>query len=145
TIYFEFTNNPPENMATLPEVFNSIASLLAQILQYIGQELPDDYYNHVMQATNYGNSLGFVGFDNAIKTNILAGKMAGRFTPPNPFNNSSAQAFMKVLISDKFLSIDTPETYEKRIRPQAGGRVGISSFNEETLSHSSIQKNLLAE
>src|SRR5215208_1849578 len=98
---------------------------------------------------------------------------------------------MKALISDKFFSIDTPETYEKRIRLcvnalpfadalpilyshlpenlelrikignpvdlnafftqlndkylEAGRRVGISSFNEETLSHSSIQKNLSAE
>ncbi|CAI2198636.1 9835_t:CDS:2, partial [Funneliformis geosporum] len=88
------------NMATLPEVFNSMAPLLAQILQYIGHELPDDYYNHIMQAINYGNSLGVVGFDNAMKTNVLA---------------------------------------------EAGRCVGISSFNEETLSHSSIQKNLSAE
>ncbi|CAI2197319.1 7910_t:CDS:2, partial [Funneliformis geosporum] len=85
------------NMAILPEVFNSMAQLLAQISQYIGQELPDDYYNHVMQAINYGNSLGVVGFDNTMKTNVLA---------------------------------------------EAGGHVSISSFNEETLSHSSIQKNL---
>ncbi|CAI2198245.1 10126_t:CDS:1, partial [Funneliformis geosporum] len=66
------------------------------------------------------------------------GKMAGRFTPPNPFNNSagiavailslfiawlrktycvvklgSAQAYMKALMTDKFLSIDTSEIYEK--------------------------------
>ncbi|CAI2199488.1 2092_t:CDS:1, partial [Funneliformis geosporum] len=81
--------NPPGNMATLPKVFNSMAPLLAQIPQYIGQELPDEFYNHVMQVINYGNSLGVVGFDNAIKTNVLAGKMAGRFTPPNPFNNSA--------------------------------------------------------
>jgi hypothetical protein len=142
--------------------------------------------------------------------------MAGRFTPPNPFNNNAenavntlvlfiawlreiyravklglAQASMKALMSDKFLSIDTPETYEKRIRPcvdalpfadalpilyshlpenlelrikirnpvdlndfftqlndkylEAGGRVGVSSFNKETLSHSSIQKDSQAE
>ncbi|CAI2198529.1 6223_t:CDS:2, partial [Funneliformis geosporum] len=41
------------------------------------------------EAINYGNSLGVVGFDNAMKTNVLAGKIAGRFTPPNPFNNSA--------------------------------------------------------
>ncbi|CAI2198868.1 13501_t:CDS:1, partial [Funneliformis geosporum] len=40
-------------------------------------------------AINYGNSLGVVGFDNTMKTNVLAGKMARRFTPPNPFNNSA--------------------------------------------------------
>jgi hypothetical protein len=98
---------------------------------------------------------------------------------------------MKALISDKFLSIDTPETYEKRIRPrvdalpfadalpilyshlpenlelrikignpvdlnafftqlndkwlETGGRVGIPSFSEETLSHPSLQKETQAE
>ncbi|CAI2197802.1 11356_t:CDS:1, partial [Funneliformis geosporum] len=40
-------------------------------------------------AINYGNSLGVVGFDNAMKTNVLAGKIVGRFTPSNPFNNSA--------------------------------------------------------
>ncbi|CAI2195581.1 11718_t:CDS:1, partial [Funneliformis geosporum] len=112
-----------------------------QISQYVCQELPDDYYNKVMQVINYGHSLGVVAFNDSVKTNVLAGKMAGRFTPPTPFNNSariavatpalfiawlretycaiklgSAQASMKVL--DKFLSIDTPETYEKRIKPR---------------------------
>ncbi|CAG8770129.1 10829_t:CDS:2, partial [Funneliformis caledonium] len=89
----------------------------------------------------------------------------------------SAQASMKALMSDKFLSIDTPETYEKWIRLrvdallfadalpilyshlpknlelrikirnplEAGRRVSISFFSEETLSHSSIQKESQAE
>jgi hypothetical protein len=84
--------NPLGNMATLPDVLNSMAPLLAQIPQYVGQELPDDYYNKVMQAINYGHSLGVAGFNDGIKTNILAGKMAGRFTPPNPFNNNAGNA-----------------------------------------------------
>ncbi|CAI2196562.1 10568_t:CDS:2, partial [Funneliformis geosporum] len=46
--------------------------------------LPD-----VMQAINYGHSLGVVGFNDGIKTNILADKIAGRFTLPNPFNNNA--------------------------------------------------------
>ncbi|CAI2172051.1 1003_t:CDS:2 [Funneliformis geosporum] len=45
-------------MATLSEVLNSIASLLVQISQYVGQELSDNYYNYVIQAINYGHSLG---------------------------------------------------------------------------------------
>ncbi|CAI2199929.1 19255_t:CDS:1, partial [Funneliformis geosporum] len=126
------------NMAILPDVLNSMASLLAQILQYVGQELLDDYYNKVMQAINYDHSLGVAVFNDGVKTNVLAEKIAGRFTPPNPFNNSarnavaipalfiawlreiycavklgSAQASMKALMTDKFLSINTPETYEK--------------------------------
>src|SRR5439155_13459511 len=73
-------------------------------------------------------------------------KMAGRFVPPNPFNNSAgnavntpalfqawlrdkyrkvkigtAQASMKALMYEKFNTIDTPETYEKRICPHVNG------------------------
>ncbi|CAI2191687.1 17265_t:CDS:2, partial [Funneliformis geosporum] len=31
-------------------------------------------------------------FNDGVKTNVLAGKMAGRFTSPNPFNNSIGNA-----------------------------------------------------
>ncbi|CAI2198197.1 18737_t:CDS:2, partial [Funneliformis geosporum] len=54
--------NPPGNIATLPDVLNPMASLFA---------------------------ICVVAFNNGVKTNVLAGKMAGRFTPPNPFNNSA--------------------------------------------------------
>ncbi|CAI2190032.1 7931_t:CDS:2, partial [Funneliformis geosporum] len=81
--------NSPGNMAILPDVLNSMASLLAQIPQYVSQELPDDYYNKVMQVINYGHSLGVAVFNDGVKTNVLAGKMAGRFTPSNPFNNNA--------------------------------------------------------
>ncbi|CAI2201846.1 4641_t:CDS:1, partial [Funneliformis geosporum] len=129
--------NPPGNMAILPDVLNSIAPLLAQIPQYVGQELSDDHYNKV-QVINYDHSLGVAVFNDGVKTNVLARKMVGRFTPPNPFNNSvriavatpalfiawlretyrvvklgSVQASMKALMTDKFLSIDTPKIYEK--------------------------------
>ncbi|CAI2196938.1 16223_t:CDS:1, partial [Funneliformis geosporum] len=40
-------------------------------------------------AINYGHSLGVAAFNDDVKTNVLVGKMAGRFTPPNPFNNSA--------------------------------------------------------
>ncbi|CAI2193091.1 695_t:CDS:1, partial [Funneliformis geosporum] len=130
------------NIAILPDVLNSMASLLTQIPQYVGQKLPDDYYNKVMQVINYSHLLGVAVFNDGVKTNVLAGKMAERFTPSNPFNNSagiaiatltlfiaqlretyravklgSAQASMKVFMTDKFLSINTPEIYEKRIKP----------------------------
>ncbi|CAI2164739.1 7885_t:CDS:2 [Funneliformis geosporum] len=60
-----------------------------QVNNLMNDMLPVDYYNKVMQAINYGHSLGVVGFNNGIKTNILAGKMAGRFTLPNLFKNSA--------------------------------------------------------
>ncbi|CAI2191766.1 284_t:CDS:1, partial [Funneliformis geosporum] len=43
----------------------------------------------VMQVINYGHSLGVIAFNDDVKTNVLAGKIAERFTPPNPFNNSA--------------------------------------------------------
>ena len=129
-------------MATLPDVFQAMAPLLAQIPQYDGQEPPDTYYNKVMQAISYGTSLGVAAFNDVVKVTVLSGKMAGRFIPPNPFNNAAgnavitpalfqawlrdkyrevkigtAQASMKALMHEKFHTIDTPETYEKRIRP----------------------------
>src|SRR2546421_8933137 len=128
-------------MATIPEVFQAMAPLLAQIPQYEGQEPPDTYHNKVMQAISYGHNLGVANFNDAMKITVLSGKMEARFVPPNPFNNSAgnavntpalfqawlrdkyrkvkigtAQASMKVLMYEKFNTIDTPETYEKRIR-----------------------------
>ena len=95
-----------------------------------------------MQAISYGTNLAVAAFNDAMKVTVLSGKMAGRFIPPNPFNNAAgnaintsalfqawlrdkyrevkigtAQASMKALMHEKFHTIDTPETYEKRIRP----------------------------
>ena len=95
-----------------------------------------------MQAISYGTSLGVAAFNDVVKVTVLSGKMAGRFIPPNPFNDAAgnavntpalfqawlrdkyrevkigtAQASMKALMHEKFHTIDTPETYEKRIRP----------------------------
>ncbi|CAI2194991.1 18817_t:CDS:2, partial [Funneliformis geosporum] len=45
--------------------------------------LPD-----VIQVINYSHSLVVAVLNDDVKTNVLAGKMAGRFTPPNLFNNN---------------------------------------------------------
>ncbi|CAI2195084.1 16738_t:CDS:2, partial [Funneliformis geosporum] len=47
------------------------------------------HMQRVMQVINYGHSLGVAVFNDGVKTNVLAGKMAGRFTPSNPFNNNA--------------------------------------------------------
>jgi hypothetical protein len=145
-IILNLQNNPLGNMATIQDVTISMAPILAQIPQYIGQETPDDYFNKVMQAINYGHNLAVAGFNDAMKVTVLSGKMGGRFIPPNPFNNNAgnvvntpalfqawlrdkyrevkigtAQASMKALMYEKFNTIDTPETYEKRIRPHVDG------------------------
>ena len=128
-------------MATIQDVMTSMAPFLAQILQYVGQELLDTYHNKVMQAISYGNNLAVAGFNDAMKVTVLSGKMVGRFVPPNPFNNGAenavntpalfqawlrdkyckvkigtAQASMKVLMYEKFITID-----EKRICSHVDG------------------------
>ena len=85
-------NNPLGNMAGIQDVMNAMAPILAQILQYVGQEPPDTYHNKVMQAINYGHNLAVAGFNDAIKVTVLSGKMGGRFVPPNPFNNGAGNA-----------------------------------------------------
>ena len=47
-------NIPPGNMAAIQDVMNAMALLLSQIPQYIDQELPDNYFNKVMQVFTYG-------------------------------------------------------------------------------------------
>ncbi|CAI2194593.1 3657_t:CDS:2, partial [Funneliformis geosporum] len=64
--------------------------------------LPDDYYNKVMQAINYGHSLGVAAFNDAWLRETYCTVKLG-----------SAQASIKALMIDKFLSIDIPEIYEK--------------------------------
>jgi len=91
-IILNLQNNPLGNMATLPDVFQAMAPLLAQIPQYDEQEPPDTYYNKVMQAISYGTSLGVAAFNDVVKVTVLSGKMAGRFVPPNPFNNAAGNA-----------------------------------------------------
>ena len=77
------------NMATISEVIISLGPQLAQIPQYIGQEPPDDYYNKIMQIFHHGDTLAVAGFNNAVKTQLLSSKLAGRFISPNSFNNAA--------------------------------------------------------
>ncbi|RHZ72144.1 hypothetical protein Glove_245g35 [Diversispora epigaea] len=134
---FALQNNPlvnPLNMAAIQDVTSALAPMIAQIPMYIGQEPPDEYYNKFMQVFQYGNTLGVVGFNDAVKTRMLTSRLAERFTPPNPFQNSAgnqivtptlflgwlqekyrevmigtSQASMKVLINEKFSPLDTPD------------------------------------
>ena len=133
-------------MAAIQDVMNAMAPLLAREEPYVGQEPPDDYFNRISQLFAYGDTLGVGAFNPAVKTNVLASKMAGRFMPPNSFNNASGvavvtpvlfqqwlrdtyqqvmiganQTSLKALNHEKFDTRDSPETYEKRIKPYAQG------------------------
>ncbi|RHZ78712.1 hypothetical protein Glove_157g64 [Diversispora epigaea] len=117
---FALQNNPlanPINMAGIQDVMTSMAPLLAQIPQYIGQEPPDDYINKVIQVFSYGTGLGVGAFDDAVKANILKSKMSGKYAPvPAQHPAETRQASLTKLTQEKFLPTDIPETYEERIR-----------------------------
>ena len=83
-----------------------------------------------------------VAFNDAVKTQILASKMGGKYIPPNPFNNRAGvlvntpvlflawlneeyqrlnigtqQIATQRLTQEKFTPYDTPKSYEIRIKP----------------------------
>jgi hypothetical protein len=131
------------NMTTIHQVMAVVIPLIVPVPQYIGQEPPEDYVNKIIQLYNCGTTVGAcAGFNDAVKTQILATKMGGKYTPPNPFNNRAGnpvntpalflawlneeyqrlnigtqQIATQRLTQEKFTPYDTPETYETRIKP----------------------------
>src|SRR5437773_2058144 len=63
------------NMAAIQDVMNAMALILAQVLQYNGQEPPDIYFNKVKQAIDYGHNLAVGAFNDTMKVTVLSGKM----------------------------------------------------------------------
>ena len=146
---FALQNNPlpNPNMATIQEVMKIISTRLSTIPDYDGQEPPDIYYNKLRNINESCRPLACVAFDAAQRTNVIIGKMAGRFFPvpvQNPYNANanivteaemlnwmqgryreimvgSTRAALKALMSEKFSMLDTPDTYEKRIKPFVQG------------------------
>ncbi|CAG8784923.1 4064_t:CDS:2 [Cetraspora pellucida] len=110
------------NMATIQEVMAVVTPLIAPIPQYIGQEPPEDYVNKIKQLYNYGSTVGVVvGFNNAVKIQILASKMGGKYILPNPFNNQIGIAVNTPALFLAWLNTEYQrnniETYETRIKP----------------------------
>src|SRR5690349_9066389 len=127
-------------MATLQDVTNSLAPILATIPKYTGQEPPDEYLNNLEQSFIYGTTLNVAGFNDAIKTQILMSKMGGKYAPVpaqhpagtnintpalfrawlrhryHQLTQGTRSATISKLATEKFLPNDTPETYEDRIR-----------------------------
>src|SRR3954468_3225296 len=69
-------------------VLKLMAPALAKFQPYIGQELPDDYLDKVIQSWAYLEEHMTVlenanagDFDNAVKCNILKSMMGGKYAP----------------------------------------------------------------
>ncbi|RHZ84679.1 hypothetical protein Glove_78g138 [Diversispora epigaea] len=166
---FALQNNPlpNPNMAAIQEVMKIISTRLSTISDYDGQEPPDIYYNKLRNINESCRPLACVAFDAAERTNVMKGKMTGRFFPvpaQNPYNTnanivteaemlnwiqgryreimvSSTRAALKALMNEKFSMLDTPDTYEKRIKPFVQG-IPFGDLLPYLYDHDHIPDNL---
>ena len=142
-------NNLLQNMAAIEHVMQTLASYLASLPAYDGQEPPDAYYVKLRNINEIAQPMAVASFDAVARTNNMKSKMVGRFHPvpaQNPYNSNNAinneieflnwlqgkywkvmigtnQAILKALISKSFHSTNTSESYEKRIKPFIQGMV----------------------
>ncbi|RHZ90091.1 hypothetical protein Glove_8g118 [Diversispora epigaea] len=145
-------------MAAIQDVMQTISPRLAILPDYDGQEPPHTYYTKLRAINETARPLGVAAFNDAERANVMKSKMSGRFFPvpaQNPYNANAnivteaevynwmqgkyretmignQRASLKALISERFTSLDTIDTYEKRIRPyvsESGG--STSNFGNE--------------
>ncbi|CAB4383243.1 unnamed protein product [Rhizophagus irregularis] len=136
-------NNPP-NMAAIQDVMHTLAPLLAQLPNYDGQEPPDVYYQKLRNINEMARPLVVAGFNAAARCQVMINKMTGRFAsvPANDpyaggnpainteplFFNWLREKYREVmvgtnrgaifsLVNERFSEVDTPDSYEKRIKP----------------------------
>ncbi|CAJ0843737.1 9239_t:CDS:2 [Entrophospora sp. SA101] len=136
-------NNPQNMAATVIECSNIIAPSLANILEYIGQEHPDAWYERITKLFLHPTIAGNVNFTDAHKVSVLSSKMADPYHPvpaqnnyvnpavnidtPDRFNAWLHSKYaeenvggmnmgIQVLLREKFSPFDAPESYRDRIR-----------------------------
>ena len=148
-IILNLQNNPLANMANLGDVHKLIDPQFASLPYYDGQEDPDSYYAKLRTINESARPLAVAGFNPAARANKMKGKMTGRFHPVpanNPYNANNPitdeaeflnwlqgkyqevmvgtnQDALRALMTEKFSTMDTADTYEKRIKPYAQGLV----------------------
>ncbi|RHZ85482.1 hypothetical protein Glove_65g137 [Diversispora epigaea] len=148
---FVLQNNPlpNPNMAAIQDVMQTISPRLAILPDYNGQEPPHTYYTKLRAINETARPLGVAAFNDAERANVMKSKMTGRFFPvsaQNPYNANAnivieaevynwmqgkyretmignQRASLKALMSERFTSLDTIDTHEKRIRPYVLGIV----------------------
>ena len=138
--------NPP-NMATMIHVNKLVTPPYSTIPFYDGQEEPESYYAKLRNINELARPLAVAGFDALVRTNKMREKMTGRFHPVpvnNPYNGNAPinneaeflnwlqgkyrevmvgtnQDALRSLMNEKFSTMDTADTYEKRIKTYAQG------------------------
>ncbi|RHZ84713.1 hypothetical protein Glove_78g207 [Diversispora epigaea] len=136
-------------MVAIQDVMQTISPRLAILPDYDGQEPPHTYYTKLRAINETARPLGVAAFNDAEKANVMKSKMTGRFFPvpaQNSYNTNAnivteaevynwmqgkyqetmignQRASLKALMSERFTSLDTIDTYEKRIRSYVLGIV----------------------
>ncbi|PKK59876.1 hypothetical protein RhiirC2_857135 [Rhizophagus irregularis] len=130
-------------MATIQDVMHTISPALAQLPNYDGQEPPDVYYQKLRNINEMARPLAVAGFNAQLRSNVMRNKMTGRFAPVpanNPYNGNNVinnepeflnwlqgkyreimvgtnRSAIFALVNEKFFESDTPDSYERRIKP----------------------------
>ena len=134
-------------MANMVQVNKLLTPAFATLPFYDGQEEPDSYYAKMRNINELARPLAVANFNTQARSNKMREKMTGRFHPVpvnnpynanNPINNepeflnwlqgkyrelmvgSNRDAF-RSLMTEKFSTMDTADTYEKRIKPYVQG------------------------
>ena len=147
-------------MAAIQDVIQVLSPRLAALPDYDGQEPPDSYYNKLRNINEMARPLGVAAFNAAERTNIMKGKMSGRYHPvpaQNPYNANAnivteaeflrwlegkyrtemigtQRAALKALLNEKFHQHDSVDTYEKRIRPLTQG-IAFADLSQYLYEH----------
>ena len=80
-------------MANIVDISKLLTPQLSALLYYDGQEEPDSYYAKLRNINESARSLAVAGFNADARTEIMKGKMTGRFHPVpvnNPYNGNNA-------------------------------------------------------
>ncbi|CAG8496352.1 2900_t:CDS:2 [Acaulospora morrowiae] len=114
-------------MAAIQDVMHIISPRLAILPDYDGQEPSHTYYAKLRVLNETARPLGVATFNATERANIMKSKMTeaevynwmqGKYQKTMIGNQ---RASLKALINEKFTSLDTIDTYEKRIRPYVLG------------------------
>ncbi|CAG8630526.1 13751_t:CDS:2, partial [Acaulospora morrowiae] len=98
--------------------FQLVLPIYTILPDYDGQEPPHTYYAKLRAINETARPLGIAAFNTAERANIMKSKITGKYRETMIGNQ---RASLKALMNEKFTSLDTIDTYEKRIRPYVLG------------------------
>ncbi|CAH1756961.1 10790_t:CDS:2 [Entrophospora sp. SA101] len=133
-------NNPQNMAATVIECSNIIAPSLANILEYIGQEHPDAWYERITKLFLHPTIAGNVNFTDAHKVSVLSSKMADPYHPV-PAQNNYVNPAVNIDTPDRFNAWLHSKYAEENVGAPEKGVVPknwLSPYNKDLVNDSEI-------